>query len=72
MLLLFGNFYVQTYRRNRHQRHARHPAPDTCNNYVISNGVHNGFANGLNGVTNGKVHGYVHERKADWSSRRNH
>jgi len=68
MLVLFGNFYVQTYRRNRRERLATHPKKTEKagnNNLFIANGVHNGYSNGLNGVTNGKVNGYVHERKAD-------
>jgi len=69
MLILFGNFYVQTYKRNKHQRQSSRPSPSKTslgnNNHFISNGVHNGHCNKVNGVTNGKINGYSHERKAD-------
>jgi len=72
MLILFGNFYVMTYKRNQHKKEAaRHnKQADTShvsnNNHTISNGVHNGHCTAnANGVTNSKVNGYSHETKAD-------
>lgn len=68
LMILFGNFYVQTYKKNKHQSKAgkqSKPSSPGNNNQSLHNRVHNGHSNGANGVTNGNVNGYSHETKAD-------